>query len=471
MSHALKPYPAYKDTGVSWLGKIPIHWRLLRTKHLFSERVEKGFPNEALLAATQTKGVVPKDQYEHRTMLALKDLHLLKLVKEGDYVISLRSFQGGIEYAHCRGIISPAYTVLKPSDLTRRGYFQFFFKSFPFIDSLHLYVTGIREGQNIDYRRLSRASLPVPPIEDQIAIGQFLRAKVSKINRYLRAQRRLIALLEEQKQALIEQAVTHGLDPELPLKPSGIEWIGKIPAHWEVMALRYKYTVELGKMLDTKQITGEHLVPYLRNADVQWDCINIENLPEMDIKPAEYERYTLETGDLLVCEGGEVGRCAFWAGDLPLCGYQKALHRLRPYDPSRDIPRFLYYLVYTVANRGVFLADGSENTIAHLTGEKLRRHRFAFPPPEEQLSIVAHLDKLVHSVDYAAERAQHQIDLIREYRTRLIADVVTGKLDVRSVPLPEPDADDAPDDFDDLEGETPFDPQQDWPDPEEESDD
>ena len=120
----IKPYSLYKDSGLLWLGKIPEHWQLRKIKYLFRERSEKGYPDEPLLAATQTKGVVLKEQYENRTVLALKDLHLLKLVKKGDFVISLRSFQGGIELAHNQGIISPAYTILKPLPVINPGYYS-----------------------------------------------------------------------------------------------------------------------------------------------------------------------------------------------------------------------------------------------------------------------------------------------------------------------------------------------------------
>ncbi|MFZ3168706.1 MAG: hypothetical protein WA130_13910 [Candidatus Methanoperedens sp.] len=129
MIEGLKPYAEYKESGVPWLGRCPNHWKLKRTKILFHERIEKGFPDEPLLAATQSKGVVKKEDYETRTVTAQKDLHLLKLVEVGDYVISLRSFQGGIEYSHCRGIISPAYTVLKPSMEAEGGFYTHFFKS------------------------------------------------------------------------------------------------------------------------------------------------------------------------------------------------------------------------------------------------------------------------------------------------------------------------------------------------------
>ncbi len=124
MNHDLKPYIEYKDSNLPWLGRIPKHWEMVKTKYLFRERSEKGFPHEALLAATQTKGVVTKELFENRTVLALKDLHLLKLVRVGDFVISLRSFQGGIEYAHYQGIISPAYTVLCPATRANPKFFH-----------------------------------------------------------------------------------------------------------------------------------------------------------------------------------------------------------------------------------------------------------------------------------------------------------------------------------------------------------
>ena len=133
MIAGLKPYSEYKDSGLPWLGKVPGHWGMRRTKVLLRERVEKGFPNEPLLAATQSKGVVRKEDYGTRTVTAQKDFHLLKLVEVGDFVISLRSFEGGIEVAHSRGIISPAYTVLEPRLKATSGYLRHFFKSPVFI--------------------------------------------------------------------------------------------------------------------------------------------------------------------------------------------------------------------------------------------------------------------------------------------------------------------------------------------------
>jgi type I restriction enzyme S subunit len=264
-----------------------------------------------------------------------------------------------------------------------------------------------------------------------------------RIRKYIRAKQKLIKLLEEQKQTIIHRAVTRGLDSNVRLKPSGVEWLGNVPAHWAVVALRLRYSQSLGKMLDSKRILGVNSLAYLRNTDVQWDRVNTVNLPVMDIAPSEYDRHTVRSGDLLVCEGGEVGRCAIWSGDLETCGFQKALHRLRPLSHERDLPRFLYYVLRVAAKGGAF-EDGHESTIAHLTGDKLRAHRLPFPGKSEQTEIVSYLDTASAAFDRTIAKANHEMVLLREYRTRLIADVVTGKLDVRETAGRLPDETDEP---------------------------
>lgn len=152
----------------------------------------------------------------------------------------------------------------------------------------------------ISTSRIGTVSFPLPPLPEQAAIVKFLDYYDRKIRRYIRAKQKLIKLLEEEKQAIIHRAVTRGLDPNVRLKPSGVEWLGDVPEHWEVVALRHRYSQCLGKMLDAKRITGRHPLPYLRNTDVQWDRINIDDLPEMDIPSNEYDRYTVQKGSTRV---------------------------------------------------------------------------------------------------------------------------------------------------------------------------
>lgn len=215
-------------------------------------------------------------------------------------------------------------------------------------------------------------------------------------------------------------------------KPSGVEWLGDVPAHWAVAALAYRYRVELGKMLDAKQISGEHLLPYVRNADVQWGRINTDDLNCMDFAPEERERFRLKAGDLLVCEGGEVGRCAVWDAPITECFYQKAIHRLRTFDPATDEATFLRWVLEAAVRRGCFASSESKATIAHLPAETFRRHRFAFPPLPEQRAISAFLDRETAKIDRLVAEQRRLIELLKEKRQAVISHAVTKGLDLKA---------------------------------------
>lgn len=212
-------YPEYKATNLARLPQIPTHWNTLKVKYAFSERSEKGFPNEPLLAATQTHGVIPKSLYETRTVEAQKDLHLLKLVKVGDFVISLRSFQGGIEYAYYQGIISPAYTIMIPNNAhIESAYFKYLAKSKPFVKLLQTCVTGIREGQNIDYNTLKRNSIPIPSATEQKQIVRYLDSMTAKINKLIRAKKKICDLIFEEILLLANGHISNTNLPRYRLK-------------------------------------------------------------------------------------------------------------------------------------------------------------------------------------------------------------------------------------------------------------
>jgi type I restriction enzyme S subunit len=214
------------------------------------------------------------------------------------------------------------------------------------------------------------------------------------------------------------------------MKDSGVEWLGEIPAHWEVAPVYARYEVALGKMLDAKRVTGDYPGRYLRNVDVQWDTVNTESLPEMDFAPWERGRYMLRPGDLLVCEGGEVGRTAIWRGEIEDCYYQKAIHRVRSRSEAES-SRFFYYLMYTLAKRGVFVAGGNPNTIDHLTAIQLRHYRVPFAPSREQSAVAAFLDRETTRIDALVARVRDAIARLKELRTSIISASVTGKIDVR----------------------------------------
>jgi type I restriction enzyme S subunit len=212
-------------------------------------------------------------------------------------------------------------------------------------------------------------------------------------------------------------------------KDSGVGWLGEVPKDWTVCALSYRYEVQLGKMLDEKRITGEHLGPYLRNVDVQWGSVNVVDLPEMDFRDVDLVRFSLVPGDLLVCEGGEVGRAAIWKGEIEPCFYQKALHRLRCIQSRKDTAQFLYYVMFAAATLGVFSGSEGKATIIHLPAEALRRYHFAFPSLPEQTTIATFLDRETEKIDALVEEQQRLIALLKEKRQAVISHAVTKGLD------------------------------------------
>jgi type I restriction enzyme S subunit len=199
----------FKDSGVEWIGEIPKHWEVEKVKYIFKDSSIKNFGNEIPLAATQTLGVVPKDMLDFRTVEAnVSDLNTFKLVKENNFVISLRSFEGGIEYSAFGGIISPAYTVMEALQDIGYKYFKYLFKSNIFIQALNIYKTGIREGQNISFTKFKDDFLPLPPKDEQEQISEYIETQTSKIDKAIELQQNYIAKLKEYKASLIDSVVT-----------------------------------------------------------------------------------------------------------------------------------------------------------------------------------------------------------------------------------------------------------------------
>jgi type I restriction enzyme, S subunit len=449
----LRSYPEYKESGLPWLGQVPRHWGQRRMKFLFRERVQKGFPDEPLLASTQSKGVVRKEDYGARTVTAMKDFHLLKLVETGDFVISLRSFQGGLELAHCRGIISPAYTILAPRREATQSYYSRFFKASAFISSLILFVTGIREGQNIDYERLSRAYMPLPPTDEQAAIGRFLDWANGRLERAIRAKRKVIALLNEQKQAIIHRAVTRGLDSSVPLKPCGIPWLGDIPQHWEAWPINRCARVGNGSTPSRGKpgYWNNGTYPWLNSSQVNRGFIDSADQFVTPTALRECHLPRVPAGSVLVAITGQ-GKTR---GTAALLGVEATINQHIAFiTPRTNVvsPEFLH-LAFVAAYQSLrTLSDDSGSTKGALTCEDLKRFKVVLPPLLEQTALVEYMRAETQTLNSAISRLEREIELLREYRTRLVADVVTGKLDVRETAarLPEEAAPDTAEDDTDV---------------------
>lgn len=422
MTPSMKRYEFYKPSGVAWLGDIPAHWEMRRVKTLFSERIEKGYPKEPLLAATQSKGVVTKTEYGQRTVEAQKDLHLLKLVKQGDFVISLRSFEGGIEYSYAQGIISPAYTVLKLVKKANDEFFKYFLKSSFFISSLTLYVTGIREGQNIEYPRLSRSYFPFPPLPEQQAIVRYLDHATRKIDRAVRTKKKLIAALNEQKQAIIAHAVTRGLDPNVPMKESGVAWLGEIPAHWEMIQARYLF-----RSVTRKNTTGKETK---LSVTQKRGLIPTDEMRENSTQAKSFDNFQLCEPDDLVLNKYKAHLGVFWAA--PMRGLITPNYTV--FKPIKKVSTKFYELVFhTEIYKAVFTTKvyGVTEGMSPLYTQDFYNTKVPFPSYDEQMKILEWIDIETATINKAIELSKKEIELLQEYKTRLIADVVTGAVDVR----------------------------------------
>ena len=425
-------YPKYKDSGVEWLGQVPEHWDVKPNKaflKMLKSEVGETWIEKTLLSLT-LNGVIPRDVDGGGKFPA--EFNAYQDVSENDIIFCLFDIDETprtVGLAQAPGMITGAYDVFRCNDQANPKFVVYYYLHIDAFKGLRPFYTGLRKV--VRPPTFMTVKIPLPPLPEQAHIAKLLDQETAKIDELVQEQERLMALLKEKRQAVISHAVTKGLNPNAPMKPSGIEWLGDVPAHWAVAALNHRYEVELGKMLDEKRITGNHLAPYLRNTDVQWGRINVEDLPQMDFTGTDLSRYGLRVGDLLVCEGGEVGRAAIWNGELENCFYQKALHRLRQRDVGRDSTRFLYFIFQAAAATGVFAGTGGKSTIAHLPAETLRRYRFAFPPLSEQLEIANFLAVETARFDALTAEAQRAIDLLQERRTALISAAVTGQIDVR----------------------------------------
>ncbi len=441
-------YPGYKDSEITWIGDVPISWEVKPFKWLLSNNDGGVWGDDptgegdtfVLRSTDQTVDGNWKLTDPAPRRLSAKEKASALLV-EGDLVVTKSSGSS----------LHIGKTTLVTADIAKQGccygnFMQRLRVNSGFTPKLAWYVmnnelaraqldllsnstTGLA---NLNGTLIGEILLPVSSVAEQTQIARFLDHETARIDALIEKQQRLIELLKEKRQAVISQAVTKGLDPTVPMKDSGVEWLDEVPAHWDVVSTNYRYEIQLGRMLNEQRAQGDHLKPYLRVFDVQWNAINTTDLPLMDFPPEVQPMYRLKRGDLMVNEGGSyVGRSAIWRAELDECYYQKALHRLRPRDVKSDTAEFFLHVMEMATQQGVFVAGGNQTTIDHLTAEQLRQYRFAFPPLEEQLQIAEKITAVVSKIQNTTSEAQQLIGYLQERRSALISAAVTGKIDVR----------------------------------------
>ncbi len=438
MIAGVKPYPKYKDSGLPWLGEVPEHWDVRRGKALFRcIDVRSSTGDEELLTVSSERGVIPR-RSATVTMFKAESYVGYKLCWPGDLVInSLWAWGRGLGVSQYHGIVSSAYGVyrLRSEFQGAAGFIDVLVRSAAFNWELQVRSKGIWISRlQLTDESFLGAPFPVPPLDEQVSIVRFLEHADRRIRRYIATKQKLITLLKEQKQVIIHHAVTRGLDPYVRLKPSGVEWLAGVPEHWEVMPLNAAsasiQTGPFGSQLHASEYVGggtpvinpSHLRDGVIHPDVQTSVS-----PQ---RATDLARHQLKFGDVVMARRGELGRCAQVTREQEgwLCGTGSL--RVRPLLDAYE-PSYLVELLGSPGVREALIGSSVGATMDNLNASIVARLRLPVPPLLEQGVIMERVSAVLADTRSAVGQIQRELGLIREYRTRLIADVVTGKLDVR----------------------------------------
>ena len=462
MIAGLNPYAAYKDSGVPWLGEVPAHWEILPGQACFHEKKQANLALQEKTVLSLSYGQIVVKPPEKLHGLVPSSFETYQIVDPLNIVIrptDLQNDQNSLRFglSRYRGIITSAYLCFLTSKRIVPEYGYLLLHSYDLMKIFYGLGSGLR--QNLDWTDFKHLPCSVPPRAEQTAIVRFLDHADRRIQRYIRAKQKLIGLLEEQKQALIRQAVTGQIDvrtgqPYPAYKPSGVEWLGDVPAHWEVRRVKQVSRVQ-GGFAFSSDIFGSEGVPVVRMNNIYRGVLCLDDVVRV-LEDQCKDAFTLKEGDIVYGLSGSIGATGSLGNyavvrrlDLPAQLNQRVA-RLQPII-DQLMGSFLVWSLQTKTFYEQVLSHTSGTAQFNVSTKDIGNVAIALPPVDEQQRIVQNLSSAASEIDTAATRANREIDLLREYRTRLIADVVTGKLDVReaAAALPEVDplaADDTLDD-------------------------
>lgn len=421
-----------RDSGIEWIGQIPKGWELRRAKTLFTQRNSKGNGIEVLLSPTQKYGVVPQSQLEGVVQVKEDtDLQMFKTVHKGDFVISLRSFQGGFEYSLYEGVCSPAYQVFYPTSPICDTYYRYLFKSQSFISKMNNLTVGIREGKNIQYVDFANAQIPVPPLAEQERIAVFLNAECAEIDAVLEKTRASIEEYKKLKQAIITQAVTKGIRGDRPMKDSGIEWIGEIPAEWEIRKI-FRAINKVGDIDHYMPDSVDDGIPYLMTGDLQEKLsdVNLKRCKKVSFQDYEMlsSKIRVSKGDVIFARYATIGTVCFVdTEDNILVSYACLI--IKP-NSSLLYGEFLFYYLKSTAFLEEIKQYIKANTQANVGLDSVSKAKIALPSVHEQQKIVEYLRDKCKKIDALIAKKQQYLTEIENYKKSLIYEYVTGKKEV-----------------------------------------
>ena len=445
MTPILKAYAKTKGSGVEWLGTMPEHWDVLPNRAVFSEINDRGHAEEQMLAVTISRGVIPQQELledSSKKDSSRLDRSNYKLVQPGDIAYNkMRAWQGALGVSDYRGIISPAYVVQRPRRNALAGYLHYLLRTPAFAKEAERWSYGITSDMwSLRPEHFKMIYSPVPPLPEQTAIARFLDHIDGRIQRYIRAKERLIALLEEYKQGLIHQAVTNGPDSKPTVISTGSTWFPKVPMGWKVLPMRRVIQSAIDGPHHSPNYVDQG-IPFLSARNIKANSWSLGDVKY--IAPNDYQtfcqRVKPEIGDVLYTKGGTTGIARVVDLDYP---FQVWVHvAVLKVRISLIVPDYL-----ALALNSLRCYEQSQLFTRGATNQDLglgRMKNIVLPVPSlaVQKEIVAHVNLVEESTSSGIHGAMRLIQLLRECRTRLISDVVTGKLDVREAAAALPEID------------------------------
>lgn len=422
-------YDKYKDSGIAWIGEIPEHWEVCSIKQIMKNKSIKGFPNETVLSLYRDFGIIPKDSRDDNHNVTSEDTSNYKLVENGDFVINkMKAWQGSMAISDFKGIISPAYYICKIfSPKVVRKYIHYLLRDESYKAEYMRLSTGMRIGQwdlNIDDFLQINTILPL--LSEQQSIATYLDQKCGEIDELITLQEEMITKLQSYKQSVITEAVTKGLDKNVSLKDSGIEWIGEIPEHWICTVFKKFLSEPMQYGANEPAEECNYNDPrYIRITDIKDDgTLRDDTFKSLPLEKAK--EYMLTKGDLLFARSGAtVGKTFLYKEDYAACfaGY---LIKARC-NKNELLPNFVFY--YTLSNvyqnwkNSIFI----QSTIQNIGADKYSVMPIIIPPLSEQQSIADYLDRKCSEIDELISIKQQKIEKLKDYKKSLIFECVTGK--------------------------------------------
>lgn len=426
-------YPEYKDSGVEWLGEVPVHWKTLSISRLFSRTKRTGYIEKELLSVYRDYGVIPKSSRDDNNNKPSEDLSPYQLVESNDLVMNkMKAWQGSIAMSEYEGIVSPAYFVYQPKkaffELAHPKYVHYLLRSPIYVTQYLSRSKGIRVNQwDLDPDAFRNIELLLPAPCEQVKIFSFLDYETTIIDNLIKKQQQLIELLKEKRQAVISHAVTKGLNPDAPIKDSGVEWLGVVPEHWHIKSYRYACLIYRGKFghrprNDPSLYNGSY--PFIQTGDVARAGKYIETYSQTLNEKGKSVSQLFPSGTLMMAIAANIG-------DTAILGFEAyAPDSVVGFKPYKNLN--LEFLRYSfMAALPALEQTSTQSTQANLNIDRIGAVKAVFPPLEEQVNIIKYIDDMVCSYNSIEDNATQAIKLLQERRSALISAAVTGKIDVR----------------------------------------